>query len=138
MTPASVPNNPKNTLLSLFLFGHSWYNNRHKTGRKCDPPRGQPVVEVCHCFAQESTVDSPNPKGIRIMQAVEQRFIPYNGVKVFSTTKFREREMLGETISDWIHAHPEYEILDRKVMQSSDNEFHCLSIILFYHNPNER
>ena len=57
-----------------------------------------------------------------------------NGVKVFSTTKFREREMLGETITDWLNRHPEIEILDTTVRQSSDQEFHCLSIILFYHD----
>ncbi len=58
-----------------------------------------------------------------------------NGVKVFSTTKFREREFLGETITRWLDENPDLEILEREVRQSSDNEFHCLSIILFYHDP---
>lgn len=58
-----------------------------------------------------------------------------NGVKVFSTTKFREREYLGETITQWLDDNPDLIILEREVRQSSDNEFHCLSIVLFYHDP---
>jgi hypothetical protein len=54
------------------------------------------------------------------------------GLKVFSATKAREREFLGESITDWIRTHPEYEVFDRIVTQSSDSEFHCLAITLFY------
>ena len=56
-------------------------------------------------------------------------------VKVFSATKAKERELLGELITDWIRSHPEHEIVDKIVTQSSDSEFHCLTITLFYkHN----
>jgi hypothetical protein len=54
------------------------------------------------------------------------------GVKVFSATKARDREVLGETITAWIRTHPEYEIFDKIVTQSSDAAFHCLAITLFY------
>jgi folate-dependent tRNA-U54 methylase TrmFO/GidA len=54
------------------------------------------------------------------------------GVKVFTTTLARDREALGEKITRWIAEHPEVEILDRVVRQSSDQQFHCLSITLFY------
>jgi hypothetical protein len=54
------------------------------------------------------------------------------GVKVFSATKARDREVLGETITDWIRLHPEYEVFDKIVTQSSDAEFHCLAITVFY------
>jgi hypothetical protein len=54
------------------------------------------------------------------------------GLKVFSATKARNRETLGETITEWIRAHPEYEIFDKIVTQSSDAEFHCLAITVFY------
>jgi hypothetical protein len=54
------------------------------------------------------------------------------GVKVFTTTLARDREALGETITRWLAAHPELEILERQVRQSSDRQFHCLSITLFY------
>jgi len=51
---------------------------------------------------------------------------------VFSATKARYREVLGETITEWIRRHPEYEVFDKIVTQSSDTEFHCLAITVFY------
>ena len=56
----------------------------------------------------------------------------FTGVKVFSATKAREREELGEVITKWMNNHPDVEIVDRDVRQSSDNEFHCLTIIIYY------
>jgi hypothetical protein len=56
----------------------------------------------------------------------------YNGVKVFSATKAKERETLGEQVTDWIRQNPDAEIVDKIVTQSSDSEFHCLTITLFY------
>lgn len=58
--------------------------------------------------------------------------IDVTGVKVFSATKAKEREVLGEVITDWIRTHPMLEILDKIVTQSLDSEFHCLTITLFY------
>lgn len=54
------------------------------------------------------------------------------GVKVFSATKAKEREALGENVTEWIRSNPGYEIIDKIVTQSSDSEFHCLTITLFY------
>lgn len=54
------------------------------------------------------------------------------GVKVFSATKARERELLGERVTEWIRAHPEHEVFGRVITQSSDREFHCLTIVLMY------
>ena len=56
----------------------------------------------------------------------------YNGVKVFSATKAKEREQLGEQVTAWIRRNPDVEIVDKIVTQSSDSEFHCLTITLFY------
>ena len=56
----------------------------------------------------------------------------FTGVKVFSATKAKEREELGENISRWIKSNSDLEIVDKVVRQSSDNEFHCYSAILFY------
>jgi folate-dependent tRNA-U54 methylase TrmFO/GidA len=56
----------------------------------------------------------------------------FNAVKVFSTTLARDREAMGETITRWLKEHADIEIVDRVVTQSSDKEFHCLSITLFY------
>jgi hypothetical protein len=58
-----------------------------------------------------------------------------NGVKVFSATKFRDREELSDVVTRWLREHKDVEIVDREVLQSSDQEFHCLSIVLFYHDP---
>jgi hypothetical protein len=57
----------------------------------------------------------------------------FTGVKVFSTTLARDREVMGENISKWLKDNlPTVEIVDRTVTQSSDKEFHCLTITLFY------
>ena len=56
----------------------------------------------------------------------------FTGVKVFSTTLARDREALSERITHWLHEHPDYEVVDTVVRQSSDKEFHCLTILFFY------
>ena len=56
----------------------------------------------------------------------------FTGVKVFTTTLARDREAMGEVIGRWIADHPELELVSKTVTQSSDREFHCLSITLFY------
>jgi hypothetical protein len=56
----------------------------------------------------------------------------FTGVKVFSATKAKDREELGESITRWLRSNADLEVVDRVVSQSSDNEFHCLSIVLFY------
>jgi hypothetical protein len=56
----------------------------------------------------------------------------FDTVKVFSATKHRERDDLGRRITDWLAKEGRgAEIVDAVVRQSSDSEFHCLSIILF-------
>ena len=61
--------------------------------------------------------------------------LPFDGVKVFSATMFAERSKLGERVTDWIAAHERMTITEFVVTQSSDSEFHCLAITVFY---NER
>lgn len=56
----------------------------------------------------------------------------YTGVKIFSTTLARDRESMGETITRWLRENSRLEIVDKVVTQSSDKEFHCLTITLFY------
>jgi putative lipoic acid-binding regulatory protein len=55
-----------------------------------------------------------------------------NGCKVFSATMVRERESLGERVTNWIRRHPHYRMVDKIVTQSSDSEYHCITITLFY------
>lgn len=56
----------------------------------------------------------------------------FTGVKVFSATKAREREELGEAINRWLKENPRVQVVDKNVSQSSDQEFHCLTITIFY------
>jgi hypothetical protein len=56
----------------------------------------------------------------------------FNGVKVFSATMAQERENLGDRITEWLRTHPQCEVVDKLVTQSSDEAFHCLAITLFY------
>jgi hypothetical protein len=58
--------------------------------------------------------------------------VAINGAKVFSATRAKEREELGESITRWIRANPQIEIVDKIVTQSSDHEFHCVTVTLFY------
>jgi hypothetical protein len=58
--------------------------------------------------------------------------IVFTGVKVFSTTLARDRENMGENITKWLKENPNVDIVDKVVTQSSDKEFHCLTITLFY------
>jgi folate-dependent tRNA-U54 methylase TrmFO/GidA len=56
----------------------------------------------------------------------------FNGVKIFSATMAQEREHLGEKVTEWIRSHPDVEIVNTVVTQSSDEAFHCIAITLFY------
>jgi hypothetical protein len=53
-----------------------------------------------------------------------------------SATKAKERDDLGEQVTRWLRANADLEIVDRTVMQSSDNEFHCLTVVIFYKPKN--
>jgi len=56
-------------------------------------------------------------------------------VKVFTATRARDRESLGEVITAWIAQNPSVRILKTVVALSSDSEFHCLSIVLLGARP---
>ena len=58
--------------------------------------------------------------------------VQFSGMKIFSTTLARDREAMGDNITRWLHDNPQLEIVDKIVTQSSDKEFHCLTITLFY------
>lgn len=59
----------------------------------------------------------------------------FTGVKVFSATKAKEREELGENVGRWLRSNSDLEIVDKVVAQSSDNEFHCYTLVIFYKHP---
>ena len=55
---------------------------------------------------------------------------PISVFKVFSATKARDREDLGERVSAWIASNPQLEVKKTVVSLSSDSQFHCLSFVL--------
>ena len=63
---------------------------------------------------------------------------PFNGVKVFSATMVAQREQLGEHVTEWMRAHPQLDISDVIVTQSSDDAFHCIAISVFYFERTRR
>jgi len=56
----------------------------------------------------------------------------FSGMKVFSTTLARDREQMGDTITRWLQENQQLEVVDKIVTQSSDKEFHCLTVTIFY------
>jgi len=56
----------------------------------------------------------------------------FNGVKVFTATMFADRGVLGEKVTNWIAEHPENQLTEIIVTQSSDASFHCIAISVFY------
>jgi len=51
-------------------------------------------------------------------------------LKVFSATMQRDRERLGDRVSDWLAENPQLEVLQTIVSLSSDSSYHCLSFVL--------
>ena len=65
--------------------------------------------------------------------------IVFDSVKTFSATKARDRQVLGERVTEWLRGPGAgAEVTDKQVMQSSDDEFHCLSVVLWYRRPEPR
>ena len=60
----------------------------------------------------------------------------FNGVKIFTATMVAQRQTLGEAVTAWLEdaraRRPGFQIVDIEVRQSSDNAFHCISIIVFF------
>lgn len=56
----------------------------------------------------------------------------YDAVKVFSATLAKKRAALGDEVTAWMRQNPQATIVDKVVTQSSDAEFHCLTITMFY------
>lgn len=56
----------------------------------------------------------------------------FQAVKVFSATMVKDREVLGEKVTEWMKSIRNLKIMDYTVTQSSDNAFHCVTITIFY------
>lgn len=55
---------------------------------------------------------------------------PISVYKVFSVTKARDREQVGDRVSAWLETNPQLEIRQAFVRLSSDSAFHCWSLVL--------
>jgi hypothetical protein len=55
-----------------------------------------------------------------------------DGVQVFSATKARERDELGDKVTYWVQHNPDKQVIETHVRLSSDSAFHCLSFVLLW------
>ena len=55
----------------------------------------------------------------------------FNGVKVFCATLVRERQALGEQVTDWLRQNKVTSV-ETMVVQSSDDTHHCITVVVFY------
>lgn len=56
----------------------------------------------------------------------------YSAVKTFCATTSGAREMLGERLTAWLNNHPDVEVVEAVVTQSSDHAHHCVSIVVMF------
>ncbi len=55
----------------------------------------------------------------------------YTTCKTFSVSHHEDREQLGATVTAWIAANDQLEVVAQKVLQSSDTRRHCITVVLF-------
>ncbi len=58
------------------------------------------------------------------------------GCRVFSATRAYDREHLGEHVTAWIRAN-NVTVTEAFVAQSSDNSFHCVTMVVFYRSAGD-
>lgn len=66
---------------------------------------------------------------------MQEKKLQFNGVKVFSATMAKDRDALGEKVTEWLRrkqADGPMTVTDYIVSQSSDEAFHCISITVFW------
>ncbi len=67
-----------------------------------------------------------------ISGGMRPRCQPFDGVEIWSLTKPREREGLGGRVTSWIRKNKHLQVVDFQISQSSDNAYHCVTVVLFY------
>jgi hypothetical protein len=96
----------------------------------------EPTVIGAHDTSCDSRSEMMTPVPARAKSPTRTPARParsrFTGIKVFWATMFAQRAKLGETVTEWLAAHPEIELVDMVVTQSSDAQFHCVSICVFY------
>jgi hypothetical protein len=66
------------------------------------------------------------------VRAVSSSKMSFNAVKIFSATMFADRDQLGDKVTAWMAQKPGREVADIVVTQSSDSQFHCIAVSVFY------
>ena len=94
---------------------------------------GEGVEGDAHCGAtvkhRSRWRRDPTQPNIRQVHLLHAELFEYLAVQGFSVTP----GLMGENITKWLKDNlPTVELVDRTVTQSSDKEFHCLTITLFY------
>ncbi len=56
-------------------------------------------------------------------------------MKVFSSTMHRDRDALGERVTDWLRSNAKLKINEIRTLQSSDTEFHCVTVVVIAEEP---
>lgn len=59
----------------------------------------------------------------------------FNLVKTFSATKQADRERLGDRATEFIRSLPNGTTHEVRVLQSSDHEFHCVTLVVLARVP---
>ena len=57
---------------------------------------------------------------------------PIRGVKTFCANRYDARAQLGDRVTRWLAEHPDRDLVDVDVVQSSDDTFHCVTIVVWY------
>lgn len=83
----------------------------------------------------EAAIRGVVAKGMKMSVDSETVKQPFNGVKVFSATMAHDREHLGDKVTGWMRQHADFEVVECRVTQSSDEAFHCIAITVFYRDP---
>jgi hypothetical protein len=55
----------------------------------------------------------------------------YTRCEVFSETERRYLGEVGDNLTAWLAEHPQYEVVEVVMVQSSDRSRHCLSAVAF-------
>jgi hypothetical protein len=65
----------------------------------------------------------------------------FNGIQIFSATMVAQRQVLGETVTQWLteaRRRPGFEVVDIMIRQSSDSAYHCISILVFFNESQKK
>ena len=90
---------------------------------------------TCGWLTPPGTTDSDDAYSLHAATVLRCSSV-FNGVKVFCATMVAQRQSLGEQVTAWLEdakrSRPGFEIVSIQVAQSSDQAFHCISIIVCY------